>query len=220
MKVQVVENPRKRRRGHKGYTEKQLAAGFGGRSRMSTTRRHRRRNPALATLSGVAGNPRRRHRRRRSLGAYRSYRRHRNPFLGLPGIDLMSVVYVTAGVIGSKAVPNMLITKIWPGMPTSGLTYQAVRAGSVLALGYGINKILKAPKAGNLIMVGGLAAIFYDLFQEYVAPKIGLAGLGYNGGFVSPADMERVLSGTGGFVHTPTSNIAGFVDQPAEIMAA
>lgn len=214
MNVPVVENPRKRRR--RRLTPKQIAAGFGGRSRMGGKSRRRRRNPALATL---AGNPRRR--RRRRLGAApRRYRRrsYRNP--SMFGVDLGSVLWVTTGVIGSNLLPNLLVKKVWATMPATGLTYHAVRAGSVLAAGFAVRKFLKQPKAATGFMVGGLAAIAYDLYKEFVAPKLGLSGLGYDDtGYISSDELMDVIGGTSGFIQAP-QRLSGFVDVPAEILAA
>ena len=220
MRIKVVENPSRRRRGRRQLTAAQKAAGFGGRSAMRRSSR-RRRNPALATLAGAAVNPRRRRRRSRRYSRRRTYVRgyYRNP--SLLGVDLGTVLWVTTGVIGSSLIPRMVISKVWPGMPTTGLTYHGVRAGSVLLAGYVIRRFLRSSKAASGIVIGGLAAIFYDLYRENLAPMLGLSGYGESG-YVNALELNKVLSGGSGvrgYIRRP-NRMAGFVDVPSEILAS
>lgn len=176
--VVVVENPRRRRRS--------------SRRRKGGSRR-RRRNPALATLAGAAGNPRRRRRSYRSYSSGRRYRRRRNPNFGA-GLDFMSAAYVAGGFIGAEMMPG-LIAKVWPAVPRTGITGHAVKVGGVMVLGFVSGFVLPAARR-NQIVAGGLASVLYGLYNEYLAPAIGLSG---TSGFVTTDELNQVV-GVNGFV--------------------
>lgn len=175
MRVQVVENPRRRRRGRgrrRGtLTAKQLAAGFGGKGRMSggssrgrKSRRRSVRNPFLGVV-----NPRR-------------SRRSRNPGLlgglgSFGGFDLESALYVGVGAIVPKYLLGFAAARM-PMIPTTGMVGYAVRGVAVWVTAFGAGKLLKSQKAKSMIMAGGLGMIMVDLFKDYVAPRLGITGLG------------------------------------------
>lgn len=185
--ILVVENPRRKsRKRRRTYTAKQRAYGFGGGKRRKTTRRRRsyRRNPSLAVLSG---NPRRR----------RSYRR--NPSFGLGGLfkgfDFMSGLWAATGIIGSNVVPNM-VKKFWPGLPMSGPMGYLVKIGAVGVTGMVVGMVTKGRKARDLVFVGGLAAIFAQVFTDYIAPMVpGLSGLGQR--YIDVSEISDAMSGSG-----------------------
>ncbi len=216
-RVPIVENPRRRRsRRSRRLTPAQLAAGFGGKSSMTHRRRSKRsgrrhRNPALAEL---ALNPRRRRRRSARYASPRRHRRrsYRNPLgathIGPFQFDFVSAAWVAGGMVGAKVGPS-LIQKVWPGMPSTGITGHAVRFGVVLLGGYGLRMVTKSPARSGQFVAGGIGMILYDLFNEYLAPKLGLSGLSDR--YVTDAELTDVL-GTGGFVQTP--GVAGFVTTP------
>lgn len=204
--IPVVENPRRRRR--RRLTAKQLAYGFGGK-KYRTRKRGRRRNPGLASL---AANPRR---RRRSGGysvAHVIRRRRRNPSggflggLGLGGFDLMSAAWVGVGAVGSTMVPG-LVRKFWPALPAAGPMGYLVRAGGTFATAYAVKMVTKSPKNFQLVMAGGLGLIFVDLFRQYVAPMVGLSGLGADNGFVMASEVRDALAG-----YVDTDALSGYVD--------
>jgi hypothetical protein len=215
-RVPIVENPRRRRsRRSRRLTPAQLAAGFGGKSSMTHRRRSKRsgrrhRNPALAEL---ALNPRRRRRSARYATPRRHRRRsYRNPIgathIGPFQFDFVSAAWVAGGMVGAKVGPS-LIQKVWPGMPSTGITGHAARFGVVLLGGYGVRMITKSPARSGQFVAGGIGMILYDLFNEYLAPKLGLSGLSDR--YVTDSELTDVL-GTGGFVQTP--GVAGFVTTP------
>lgn len=214
MKVEVVENPRRRRR---RLSRAQLAAGFGGRRGMGGKKRSRKRysNPAL--LASL-GNPRRR-RRSRSSYRVRHVVSHRNP--ALFGFDLGAAGWVAAGALGSTLVPQ-IVRKFWVGLPSTGPMNYLVRAGGTLATAYVAKMVTKNNRAFGLILAGGLGLIFVDLFRDYVAPNIpGLSGLAGDNSFVKASDFnDAYLPGVSGYVTAPgMSGYAGSDFNPA-IMAA
>lgn len=198
--IPIVENPRRRHR-RRHLSAKQIAYGFGGKRR-NARRRTRRRNPALATLSGLA-NPRRR-RYRHSAAPRRHYRRYRNPrMLGGIGslIDVKAVAYVTGGVFLSKVGPRLL-AKVWTGAPTSGPMLYLVKAGVTLAGAMVVKKVFKSDSGAKLVVVGGLAEIAYGLLNDYALPAMGLAGIGNE--YVSTYDLQQLQ----GYVAQP-NRLAG-----------
>jgi hypothetical protein len=184
--IPVVNNPRRRGRRRRQLTPAQIAAGFGGKSRMSGPRkRHsvkrRRRNPVLA--AATLGNPRRRRSgRRRGYTAMRHYRRHyRNPaFLGGLGFDLPMVGWITGGVIASRLVPSLIRKFVWSGMPATGWTYRGVQAATVLGVGYLTRMFTKSAARQQQVVAGGLAAVLYGIYMEEIVPRVSfLAGAEY-----------------------------------------
>lgn len=177
--IPVVENPRRRRRRAPR------------RRRRRTTRR---RNPMLASLSG---NPRRRRYYRRPRR--RSYRRrYRNPRFGLMrGWDLQGAFWTAGGMVMTKALPD-LVRRWWPAMPTMGITSYAVKAGIVAGAGWltGMLPVRNKKLRQQQVVTGGLALIMYELYQEYLAPKLGM------GSFITEAELQE--AGVGGFIAAPT----------------
>ena len=182
--IEIVENPRRKKRGRRRLSRKQIAAGFGGKRRKTTRRRPRRRNPAMAAL----GNPKRR--RRSYRVSHRVTRRRRNPGLGMLGIDLSAAMWVAAGMFGTQTLPGLVRRYAWAGLPSTGITGHLVKAASAVALGFGIGKLTNR-RNGSLAAAGGLAMVMVDLFKEHVAPMIGLSGLdyGYSGNLPDIADV-------------------------------
>ncbi len=185
--IQVVENPRRKRRSRR-LSAVQRRAGFGGKRSMTGKRRtKRRRNPSMASL----GNPRRRRsrsRRPRYTVTGVSRPRRRNMSYGGPlGVDMSAALYIGLGMFGTELVPR-LARKAWAGIPTVGVTGYLVKAASAVAVGFAVGKVTNK-RNGQLAAAGGLALIGVDLFRQYVAPKIGLAGFG---GALSFEDISDV----------------------------
>lgn len=200
--IQVVENPRKKRR-RRSYSAAQRRAGFGGKRSMSRRRKsRRRRNPALASV----GNPRRRtYRRSRPRYTVTGVsRRRRNPSTGPLGVDLSSALYIGLGMFGSELVPR-LVKKAWPGMPTTGALGYLVRGGAAVAVGFAVGKATNK-RNGQLAAAGGIALVMVDLFRTYVAPRIGLSGMGGQYDLVDYGDISDVA----GYVTVP-SGMQGYV---------
>jgi len=191
--VPVVENPRRRRsKKRRHYTAKQIAAGFGGKRHRKSSRRHRR-STTLAVM-----NPRRRRSYRASYRRTSRRRRYHNPgFLGgfgIPGIDLKSAMWIGAGMLSTRVVPN-LVAKMWPGIPRTGYMGYAVDAGSGILAGMAVKMLTKDSAAANKVVAGALGLVLFNLFNAEIAPRVGLSGmtgelasygdlrgLGYNGG--------------------------------------
>jgi hypothetical protein len=146
----------------------------------------------MATLG--AANPRGRRRRSSSYAPARRYRRraYRNP--SLLGIDFSSALWVFGGALSTRLIPG-LVGKAWAGMPRVGWSYTGIKLGSGLALGYVVKKFLKKPAAGNQIMIGATAMVMLDLYNEFLAPKLGLYGLGDAGAYVTGREIADVVAG-------------------------
>lgn len=214
MRVEVVENPRKRRR---GLSSKQKAAGFGGKRAMS--RRRRRRNPALATLSNPLLRPyirpglRRKPRKRmRFYPRPRPIRRRgirKNPgLLGFKGFNLNMAVMVGVGIVSVEIVPK-LVRKFWPAVPTTGAMGYAVKAGAVLTTAYGVKMFTGKNANFEAVIAGGFGSLLVGAFNEYVMPMLpGLNGL--SGTYVYPEQLTDV-NGMGQYISTE-SNLGRYFD--------
>jgi len=203
MNIPIVENPTRRK-----LTRKQLAAGFGGKRRMSA----KRRNPGLATL---AANPRRRRKSgRRSTSRSRSYykpisgraytrhyRRRRNPsFGGLFGtIDLTFAASVAGGLVVADMAPG-LIRKVWAGVPTTGFGGTAVRLGSTILVATGVGYFLKSKSVPVGMVAGAIGYELYVLANQYLLPSLGLSGVG---DYMTTGELYRM--GISGYVPSPTT---------------
>jgi hypothetical protein len=200
--ITVVENPRRRRR-RRAYSAAQRRAGFAGKRAMGRSRKRRRRNPAMASL---AANPRRS--RRRYYYAPRRRRRYRrNPVGFLRGFDFTSALWVTVGAIGSTTLPG-LVKRWWPTLPTFGPMGYLVRGAATFLTSTAVRMATRNRRAADLVMTGGLAYILLDLYRDYVAPRIGLAGLGQDTSMITTEELEDVV-GMEGYVEE-----GGYVQRP------
>ena len=161
--IPVVENPRKRKKGRKGYSAAQLAAGFGGKRGMS--RRARRRNPMM--LSSLAANPSRRRKR--------SYRRYRNPS-GFSGSRIMSQVMsgvsVAAGIFAANQAPN-LVKRFVPQVPGGVFVDSGIKLLVGIAGGMLLKRFAGARFAENFT-AGAVGVAVYDLANHFVLTPMGL----------------------------------------------
>ena len=196
MRVDVVENPRRKRR---KLTAKQKRAGFGGKRSM----RRRRRNPALATLS----NPRRRRSRRPVRRRVVRRRRRRNPgLLGFKGFDLRLAMMVGIGISSAEIVPNV-VRKFWPAVPTAGPMGYAVKAGAAVVAAFGTKMVTGKQSDFEAVIAGGFGSLLVGAFNEYVMPMMpGLNGLA--GPYVYPDQLTDVA----GYVSTGGSRLGRYVD--------
>ena len=182
-RVQVVENPRKRRRkSRRSLSAAQIAAGFGGRGRMrGRVSRKRRRNPLMASL---AANPRRRRRSTRW--------RYRNPSLGglnFKGIlgTVMAGAFVAGGIFAVRQAPA-LIAKATGWQPTNIW----LQTGVKLAVGIGGGMLLKqfiGQRNAEGFTAGAVGLAVYDLANELFLKNMGL------GSYVETPTYVPSLSG-------------------------
>jgi hypothetical protein len=149
MRMEVVENPRRKKR----TTHR----------RKSPIRRRRvyrrRRNPSLS----VVGNPRR-----------RRYARRKNPFR-IGGFSITDAAMTGAGVLVGAKLPAILRKFNLP-LP-SGAIFDSVIAAAFGIFGAKYLKALVGTRAANQIANGAVAYAAYNLLDIYVAPAIGLSGL-------------------------------------------
>jgi len=192
MMIDVVENPRKNRsttwRKSRRYTKK------------------RRKNPLMASL----GNPFRKESCRKS-SRRRTYRRRRNPGgFDLKSFNLQSAAMVGLGMIGSDIVP-MLVRKYYPALPGSGIAGYAVKLGGTFITAYATKMVTKSQKNFQLVISGGIALVLVDLFRQYIAPSIGLSGLGnYN----DPVDVQALADEFNLNGYVQRNGISGYVSSP------
>lgn len=193
MVVEVVENPRKRRR------------------RRTTRKRRtyrRRRNPLLASLA----NPKRRRRTYRKARRRRTYRRRRNPMgIGLKNFPFTEAMYIGGGMLGAEIVP-MMVRKWWPELPASGTMGYLVKAGGALATAFGVKMLTRSNKNFQYTLAGGLALILVDAFRQFVAPKIGLLGLGNYSTPIRASQLKDVIN-LNGYVRTG-NGLSGYTNLP------
>lgn len=175
----VVENPRKKRKSGKR------------KSRKRRTYRKRRNSTSLATYRNPTKRGSRRSTRRR-----KTYRGRSNP-ANIMGIDLTAAFFVAGGMIGTKTVPVLVRQYLWAGLPVFGFGGIAVKAGSVFALGFLVKMVTKSTARASQVMIGGVASILYDLYTEFLEPKI--------------MGATMPTAGVGGFIDSPY-NLHGFVD--------
>lgn len=179
-RIQVVENPRrKRRKSRRSLSAAQIAAGFGGRGRMRG--RKRRRNPLMASL---AANPRRRRSGRR--------RRYSNPSLGgfkFGGIlgQVMAGVSVAAGIFAVRQAPA-LITKATGWTPTNIYLQTGVKLAVGIVGGMLVKKVLGEKNAQGFT-AGAVGMALYDLANEVILRPAGL------GSYVETPTYVPSLSG-------------------------
>lgn len=115
---------------------------------------------------------------------------------------MMSGVFVATGAIGSTVIPG-LIRRFVPQIPYTGPIAYVVRLGGTAATAFGIGLVTKDRRAPQLVWAGGLALILVDLFRQYLAPRLGLSGLGQGGDFVLTEELEDAIGPVG---------VAGYVD--------
>jgi len=145
-----------------------------------------------------------------------SRRRRSNPIRGPLGLDLSAAMYIGLGMFGTEVLPRFA-KKAWAGLPTVGIMGYLVKAAAAIAIGFGVGRITNR-RNGQLAAAGGIALIFVDVFRQYVAPRLGLGGLGNDYAALTYEDISDV----GGYVTTDqpmagyvqTNNMAGFRPNP------
>jgi hypothetical protein len=191
----TVMNPRKKKRNPGNHKIVINAA----RKRRKKSTAKRRKNPTPMILSWAAGNPAKRstsvarsRKKKRYATAKRSnagrrpakkvirHRRRSNPgTLGKPMDWLQGGAGVIAGVVGTRAIPQMLL-----GASNTSYTGYAANAVTAVALGWLTNMLFK----GNSVLVTSvIAGGFAGLLSRIIADKtpfgaqLSLTGLGDHG---------------------------------------
>lgn len=147
--------------------------------RKRTVRRHRRRRASAAPKRRRNPSPIRR-RRHVSVRRRRSYRR--NPLGGMKGM-LPDLTAVGVGAVGAAVVPMLLkrffVKKDEKGLPVvpkwmTGNAWLAAQAGGAIVLGAVVGKVLKKPRLGAAIALGGTLVPM----ATFVASQSFLQGIG------------------------------------------
>jgi hypothetical protein len=86
--------------------------------------------------------------------------------------DFESAGLVTAGIVSQRYLPALVAQQL--NVKLEGVTGYLVRAGTGLALGYLVKRFAGARYA-RLIVTGAMASLLVDVFDEKVAPAIGLS---------------------------------------------
>jgi hypothetical protein len=86
--------------------------------------------------------------------------------------DLESAGLVTAGIVSQRYLPGLVAQQL--NVKLDGVTGYLVRAGTGLALGFLVKRFAGARYA-RLIVTGAMASLLTDVFDERVAPAIGLS---------------------------------------------
>ena len=172
----IMARVKARRRSRKGRMPAGLARYWAGRrsARRSNPPRRRRRRAV------VHRNAPRRHRRRsyasnppRRRHSRRSYRR--NPGIPSSGF-LMDAAYVTGGFFATRIATGYVLPLI--GMGETPLIRLGAKGVVAWGLGFLGGKFL-GPKAGQLLLLGGLVEVMSDAVRTYVSPFVpALAGDG------------------------------------------
>ena len=103
-------------------------------------------------------------------------KRHRNPAgLGRPMDWVQGGLGVLGGVIGTRALPQMLL-----GPGNAGPTGYAANAVAALALGWGAHMLFKKPIITTAVVAGGFASLFSRIIADRTpfGAQFSLSGLG------------------------------------------
>ena len=203
----------KKKANKRQLTPAQRKAGFGGKRAMTNARGGAKKKTTTRAKPKTRTTAKRKPARATVVAKRKTTPRRKTGMLGgLPGVDLMSVGYAAGGIIGVKVLPG-LVSKVLPGVPRAGLTGYGVKIVGAIAIGYGVKALTKSQARANQVMAGALGMVAYELFSEYVAPKIGLSGLsglGDTDGYVTNAEIDGVLYG---------GDVAGYIPAPAPTAA-
>lgn len=188
--------------------------------------RRRRARPNPYATSGVVANPRRRRARRNySFMANRKRRRttkrnysfmankrrrrssyRRNPSLmGFSFPPIMDIAALGAGFVIPPVVMRYLMPMLPADMQASRPVQYGVKAASVILPAWAVKKFV-SQRAGNLMMLGGLAALAIDILKDTGV----LAQLGLAGSFSQPMlgfyPSRSRVGGLGRYASFPSSN--------------
>jgi hypothetical protein len=120
-------------------------------------------------------------------------------------------------MIGVKMLPDF-IGRYWAGMPRTGIGALGVKIGSAVVLGSLTKMLTKSQVRANQVVVGALASVMLDLYDMYLAPKIGMPTVTAPVGVVAPASVTDLR----GFLDTPPGVGLGQYQQmtPVEYLAS
>ena len=160
----------------------------------------KRRNPTPMILSWAAGNPAKRshkvaksRKKKRYATAKRSNAGRRRPTkvvhhrkrsrgnpgsLGRPMDWLQGGAGVIAGVVGTRAIPQMLL-----GASNTSYTGYAANAAAAVGLGWLTHVLLKKPVLTTAVIAGGFATLLSRIIQDKTpfGAQLSLTGLGDHG---------------------------------------
>jgi len=188
----------------------------------------KRRNPVAEIISWTAGNPARKKgrkkmahtKKRRKSSARRNTagrsrkrtmtrRRHRNPAgLGRPMDWVQGGAGVLAGVLGTRALPQMLL-----GASNTGPMGYAANAVAALVLGWGAHAIFKKPVITTAVVAGGFASLFSRIIADKTpyGAQFSLSGLGDWGlGLYQKSNFNRPQHLVNGRPGTPGSSMFAY----------
>lgn len=131
-------------------------------------------------------------------------------------IDMKSALYVGGGILAAKIAPGLLV-KVWAGAPTTGFGKSAVELAGGFAAATVVKMVTKSSSAANLIMAGAFGYVLYDLANQYLLPKIGLAGLGDDSSYVTRSELQEI--GVEGYRVSPNAIGAYQTSSEQELMS-
>ena len=187
----------------------------------------KRRNPVAEIISWTAGNPARKkgkkhmaHTKKKAKSSARrnagrshkkpmTRRRHRNPAgLGRPMEWVQGGAGVLAGVLGTRALPQMLL-----GASNTGPMGYAANAVAALALGWAAHMVFKKPIITTAVVAGGFASLFSRVIADKTpyGAQFSLSGLGDWGlGLYQKSNFNRPQHLVNGRPGTPGSSMFAY----------
>jgi len=142
-------------------------------------RRRRRSIRRVARRAAPAAAPRRRRRSRRNVMVAaprrRSHRRARRHYAHNPGMAtgfLMDSAYVLGGFIGTRLAYGSLAPMVSSFLPVDQpLVRIAGKSAVAMGLGWAGKRFL-GPRAGQLLLIGGMVEAMSDAVKTFVAPYV------------------------------------------------
>jgi len=133
---------------------------------VAKTRSRKRR--ATAKRANTAG-------RRHVKKVVRNRKRNPGTVLGRPMDWIQGGAGVIAGVVGTRAIPQMLL-----GSSNNGPTGYAANAAAALGLGWLAHSLLKKPVITTAVIAGGFAGLLSRIIQDKTpfGAQLSLSGLG------------------------------------------
>lgn len=138
-------------------------------------RKHRkaRRKGSRRRTRARVHNPRRRHRRRQYFHNPRAMR--------FFGVDVGAAAMVAAGAVGTGVVSGLIANVVPVEQLKSGPGRIALKAGTVALIGFGVGKVLKQRRMGELLALGGAVSVLLDVYKMLQAQVPMLPSVGeYN----------------------------------------
>jgi len=110
-------------------------------------------------------------------------------------LHLPTAASVAGGIFVARLAPG-LISRVWPGVPVSGIGGMAVKVGGVLVAATVAKTVFRSDRIAMGLVAGGVGYILFELAEQYLLPQIGLSGLGGYSRYVTTGELETMgLSG-------------------------